>query len=337
MSDNLIRNIVEVRSKLSTENSNKLLLALGDFVNNLKSKIEGNNLGYIYCLRAASIPFDDIPDDTVGLEELAWVTSDLLIKRLNYDRYKTIYHLSDNADHNEHIDSCFVVYYQMLSSQFSQLVSFADLNIKTINEYFDVLLRKKALATKTNRWGDVDSSAWDSILHEFAYDKLMGASFMSFTDDMPDYIKSHAKSCDIDNLYGRFVAAVLDEETKQRGDCSPLITTGEDFENHIKRLIEANIPFATVETTPRTGDDGADLLVYGNGYSIAIQAKYYSSPVGNSAVQEIYSAKAIYQTNFAVVVTNISYTKAAQEAAETLKVILATEGNIIEIINYLLE
>ena len=113
--------------------------------------------------------------------------------------------------------------------------------------------------------------------------------------------------------------------------------SGEDFEYHIKNMIEANIPGVVVETTPRTGDNGADLLVFASDYTIAIQAKYYSSPVGNSAVQEIFSAKSLYKADFAVVVTNSTYTKPAQEAAEALKVILASEDSIIEIIKFIID
>ena len=335
MTDKLVPNIITVRSQLSSDNSNQLLTAIGSFVDNMKNATSSEcNLGRIFCLRATSLSFDDIPEETCGMDELSWVIADLILKRFDYDQYRVVY---QSLYEKDHLDGMFIAYFSTVLGQFYQLTTNAGFNIKQINDYFDVLVRKKATSIRKNKWGDVDTSDWSSVLDEFAYDKFMATGFMRLTDELPGYIKTHAKSCEMDNLYGRFVEAVLNEEINQRGDQQNSLITGEDFENHIKELIETNIPEVQVETTPRTGDDGADLIVFSSDYSVAIQAKYYTSSVGNSAVQEIYSAKSIYQTNFAVVVTNSRYTKAAQEAAETLNVILATEDNIVEVIKYLIE
>ena len=53
--------------------------------------------------------------------------------------------------------------------------------------------------------------------------------------------------------------------------------------------------------------------------------------------KKIFSAKSLYKADFAVVVTNSTYTKPAQEAAEALKVILASEDSIIEIIKFIID
>lgn len=46
----------------------------------------------------------------------------------------------------------------------------------------------------------------------------------------------------------------------------------------------------------------------------------YSNPVGNKAVQEIYTAKQHYGANNAIVVTNNTFTKSAKQLAKSTKV-----------------
>jgi restriction system protein len=77
-----------------------------------------------------------------------------------------------------------------------------------------------------------------------------------------------------------------------------------------------------VHLTKASGDQGADVVAKLNGLKIVLQCKYYSQPVGNKAVQEVYAAKDFYGANIAAVVTNSSYTKSAKQLAHSLKVIL---------------
>jgi hypothetical protein len=50
MTDKLVPNILDVRSKMESEHSDNLLTAVGDFANSLENKIADNNLGYLICL-----------------------------------------------------------------------------------------------------------------------------------------------------------------------------------------------------------------------------------------------------------------------------------------------
>ena len=59
-----------------------------------------------------------------------------------------------------------------------------------------------------------------------------------------------------------------------------------------------------------------------DGKKIVIQCKYYGQPVGNKSVQEAYTAKAHHRADHAVVVTNSTYTNAAQQLALTSGVLL---------------
>ena len=89
--------------------------------------------------------------------------------------------------------------------------------------------------------------------------------------------------------------------------------TGEDFEVVLK-LIYEQLGYE-VSLTKTTGDQGADLVMQKNGTKVVVQAKYYSSPVGNSAVQEVVGALNYYGAQKAIVVTNNSFTNAAVDLA----------------------
>lgn len=65
-------------------------------------------------------------------------------------------------------------------------------------------------------------------------------------------------------------------------------TTGEEYEQKCCKQLKRK-GFYGIETTPRTGDHGIDIIAYGKGKKYAIQCKFYSSAVGNHAVQEAYS------------------------------------------------
>ncbi|MBP2196811.1 restriction endonuclease [Pantoea cypripedii] len=87
-----------------------------------------------------------------------------------------------------------------------------------------------------------------------------------------------------------------------------------------------------VKETKRTQDQGADLFVTRFGKNMVIQAKNYSGSVGNSAVQQVISAKTFYGCDEAMVVTNSYFTKSAKELADSATVRLIDRD---ELQNYL--
>ena len=113
------------------------------------------------------------------------------------------------------------------------------------------------------------------------------------------------------------------------------ISDGVAYENYIQELLE-HAGF-DVETTPRTGDQGVDLIAKKNYLSIAIQCKYWQSHVGNSAVQEVFAGSKYYGTTYRAVVTNAGYTSSAKDLAKHLHVLLLTDDDLIETIDYLFE
>lgn len=90
--------------------------------------------------------------------------------------------------------------------------------------------------------------------------------------------------------------------------------SGIEFENHLAELLKSN-GFENVSGTPKTGDQGADLIAKRNGRTIIIQAKRYEGTVGNKAVQEVVSAVNFYNGDEGWVITNSTFTKSARELA----------------------
>ncbi|MBF0886937.1 MULTISPECIES: restriction endonuclease [Gluconobacter] len=88
-----------------------------------------------------------------------------------------------------------------------------------------------------------------------------------------------------------------------------------DYERHCALLLEQAGWDARV--TQASGDQGADIIATKGGRKIVVQCKLYSQPVGNKAVQEIYTAKQHQQADEAVVVSNAGYTIPARQLAAT--------------------
>lgn len=73
-----------------------------------------------------------------------------------------------------------------------------------------------------------------------------------------------------------------------------------------------------VEKTSKSRDYGADLVIKLRNQILVIQTKlYYNHNVGNSAVQEIASARNYYNADLGVVITNSYFTKSAHTLAKS--------------------
>lgn len=96
---------------------------------------------------------------------------------------------------------------------------------------------------------------------------------------------------------------------------------GFKFEEHVAGILRGK-GYADVEVTQKSADFGADIVASLGGAKYVIQCKYYSSPVGVEAVQQVFAAKRHYRAHVAAVATNNVFTKAAKILAEENGVIL---------------
>ncbi|RKM58494.1 restriction endonuclease [Butyrivibrio sp. X503] len=97
------------------------------------------------------------------------------------------------------------------------------------------------------------------------------------------------------------------------------MSDGEEFELYCVSLLELN-GYKNVSLTPVIGDHGVDIIAEKDNIKYDIQCKYYSVPVGNNAVQEVFTGRAFYKCDIAIVMTNSTYTRQAIEEATALGV-----------------
>lgn len=98
------------------------------------------------------------------------------------------------------------------------------------------------------------------------------------------------------------------------------LVSGHEFEHVLAAVLERIEGEATV--TEGSGDQGIDVVWFKEDETIGIQAKAYNldNPVGNSAVQEVYTGSAVreqFEIDTSAVVTTSRYTEAAREAADS--------------------
>lgn len=100
--------------------------------------------------------------------------------------------------------------------------------------------------------------------------------------------------------------------------------TGIDYENYVAEYLKTH-GFRDVKVTKASGDYGVDILAHKGNKKYAIQCKYYSKPVGLSAVQEVVAGKIMYNCDETMVITNNIFTTAAKELAKKNNVLLLSE------------
>lgn len=69
-------------------------------------------------------------------------------------------------------------------------------------------------------------------------------------------------------------------------------------------------------------NQGVDIIATLDTEKVGIQAKRYSNPVSNKAIQEIVGAKNLYRLTSLMVITNNQFTKSAIELGDSNNVIL---------------
>lgn len=107
---------------------------------------------------------------------------------------------------------------------------------------------------------------------------------------------------------------------------------GHSFEEFLYLFLKSN--GYNVEKTPKSRDYGADLIINLKNERVVIQCKnYYNHNVGNSAVQEIATAKDYYNATIGIVITNWFFTAPAQNLADKVGVKLIDRDNLTDILS----
>jgi HJR/Mrr/RecB family endonuclease len=172
--------------------------------------------------------------------------------------------------------------------------------VKSFDEILDTLLNnKKALASNT---------LFPTEQAELTPDELFGNIFGTKTESKPKV----QTITDIDRLNPNLFEATIAALYNKQG-----------FEVYL---------------TPYSNDKGVDVVVLKNGENYLIQVKQTKSLVGNEAIQEIYTAKNYYQTQFKnqfklLIITNNEYSTSAKILAKSNDVVLINRTDLEKIIN----
>lgn len=114
------------------------------------------------------------------------------------------------------------------------------------------------------------------------------------------------------------------------------LMSGEEFEVFVAEIFSKMGYIVNVTKVSR--DFGVDVIAEKDGTKIGIQAKCYSNPVSNSAIQEIVAGMKYYDCQKGIVVTNSIFTKAAIDLARINSIQLwdrkKLEEKIAEIFSY---
>lgn len=91
--------------------------------------------------------------------------------------------------------------------------------------------------------------------------------------------------------------------------------SGYDYETRVAEVLRRQ-GYRDVYVTSKSGDYGADVIATDpHGNKVCIQCKYYASPVGVKAIQEVVAAKGHYGCSKSAVYTNSAFTQQAKNLA----------------------
>lgn len=208
---------------------------------------------------------------------------------------------------------CFHEIYQSLVIQLSD-------NWSIRYPQFENIMSKEA---SVEQYVCLEFSASSKECFQFACWLLNNNILTSDIEGAMQQIESDITATQKDNEVSKFRAMMLSKCSKTATSITLEIIDGYDgieFEKFVGTLFESD--GYKVSYTLASNDKGIDIIARRNGVSIGIQCKCYSSKVGISAVQEVFSGKNFYTLDKALVVTNNYFTTAAKDLAVSTGVIL---------------
>jgi HJR/Mrr/RecB family endonuclease len=163
---------------------------------------------------------------------------------------------------------------------------------KEINAVIKKIAQREVAYLQSDRWKDSESVPG----------MLNSPSLLNECSRLRDFLKQTFRD--------RYLA----RQSRQIDHPVFAMMSGQHFEAYVMDLL-GRLGY-DVHGTRVTGDQGADIVAEKDGKRIVIQAKNYSSTVGNEAVQQVAAAVRFYTGDEGWVVTNSTFTRAARELAQ---------------------
>lgn len=193
--------------------------------------------------------------------------------------------------------------------------------IVLIDKYLPVLSRNKRILILKDDYGYISYDRWNNEKKVF----LKNFSYIPLSKEYYDGLNSEQQSAIIDTLVDDY-SSNHDINIIFSKDMRPA-----EYEFYCAEILNNNGWDA--RTTVATGDQGVDIIAERGGIKVAIQCKRYANPVGNKSVQEVTSGKEFWEADFAVVVTNSTYTISAKLLAKSQGVFLIHHEQLPDLSN----
>ncbi len=107
--------------------------------------------------------------------------------------------------------------------------------------------------------------------------------------------------------------------------------SGETFERYCKAWFRRH-GYYHIRLTKKSKDYGADLVMRKGLHKVVVQAKRYDRNIGIFAIQQAMAAKAYYDADRAMVITNQYFTPSAKKLAEVNDVTLIDREDLFGIV-----
>jgi hypothetical protein len=176
---------------------------------------------------------------------------------------------------------------------------------KCMRKHFKTLFIKRKQTIYEDDYGRVIYDDWykevDYFLRNIAFPGMS-----AYHSSLPEIEKK------FDSYWGKLIEEY--EYNEQEVSVDIPVRSGLDYEHYVERYFQ-NLGY-DVTRTPKTGDQGVDLICEKDNMRWAVQCKYYSKPVGNKAVQEVIAGANFYKCDVACVCSNAQFTKSARQLAE---------------------
>lgn len=213
----------------------------------------------------------------------------------------------------------------------------------TTKEHLTILKIKKARSYEPDDYGQIRNSGWkrecqyyttEVLIPKITNSEVFSKLSWLFSENSPLLLSP--RDPETLDYWFKYLDERIDinTSTENENTIKTLPKNGHDFEKFVASIVERSGWTATI--TKGSGDHGVDVIAQRASVRIAIQCKLYSQNVGNSAVQQVYSAKDFYGCDHACVVSNAGFTRAAKTAAYRLKVFLLHHEELQEFLETLI-
>jgi restriction system protein len=191
--------------------------------------------------------------------------------------------------------------------------------VTEVDRHIDALARKRLQTIRLDAYGKPIRKEWEKELAYF------------FDGQVVPSLSAHERKW-LESGHRESLLRVIEERVNEQAGGGALETTFDptmtpaEYERHCAAELQRAGWHASV--TKATGDQGVDVIAEKESVRIVIQCKLYGQPVGNKAVQEVFSAKAFESAQFAAVVSNREYTKSAETLAAASGVLLLHHSDL---------